>query len=325
MHVDMDADSKLAAHAADHHGVFRGQHARMAGLKNRQIERRISDGRWVRLHRDVYRMNGAPITWKGNLLGACWAGGFRAVASHRSAAELYALPGRSRGRVEITCPRWRRAHEAGLLVHETTALDPVDVTVVDGIAVTTPARTLFDLGGVYRKGMVELALDSALRRGLVSEAGLTILVKRVSRSGRPGGPILRALLDARRPDRRPTDSAMETLLLQAIRAHGLPEPVPQYEVWNGGYRIGRVDGAYPEAKIAIEYDSDEFHSGPAPTRQDRARRHELIAASWLPIDVGPAELRSGCTTACAAISQALRDRGTPPRAILAPFTHRRGG
>ncbi len=88
--------------------------------------------------------------------------------------------------------------------------------------------------------------------------------------------------------------------------------MPQYEVWVGAHRVGRVDGAYPDAKIAIEYDSDEFHSGPGPTRSDRARRHELIAASWLPIDIGPADLRAGCATACAAIAQALRDRRHAP-------------
>ncbi|MGZ4802025.1 MAG: hypothetical protein ACXV9P_05420 [Acidimicrobiia bacterium] len=257
-------------------------------------------------------MSGAPITWRGGVLAACWAGGFRAVASHRSAAELLRLPGRRRDPIEITCPRWRRAHVSGLAVHETAALDPVDITQVDGIAVTTAARTLFDLGGVYRKGMVELALENALRRGLVSAPELAALVKRLSRSGRPGGPILRELLAARAPGRRPTDSEMETLTLRAIRAHGLPEPMPQLEVWDGPRRLGRVDLAYPEARIAIEYDSDEFHTGRVATRRDRARRHELIAASWLPIDVGPSDLRAGGTITCAAISQALRDRRPTP-------------
>lgn len=311
MDVDMDADSILAAHAAEHHGVFRGAHARMAGLGDGQIERRIADCRWLALYRDVYRVNGAPPTWRGDLLAACWAGGFRAVASHRSAAELHGMPGRRTDLIEITCPRWRRARQDDVRVHETKALDPVDIAVVDGIAVTSAARTLFDLGGVSRAGVVELALENALRRGLVTEGALAAMVKRLSRSGRPGGPILRDLLAARAPDRRATESEMETRLLQTIRAHGLPEPVTQYEVWQGASFVGRVDAAYPDARIAIEYDSDEFHSGRAPTRRDRARRHELVAASWLPIDVGPADLRAGGTLACAAISQALRDRRTP--------------
>lgn len=308
MNVDMDADTVLAEHAAEHHGVFRGRHALMAGLSKRRIAQRIADQRWRKLYRDVYRVNGAPPTWEGDLLGACWAGGFRAVASHRSAAELHGLPGRRRDFVEITCPRWRRAQHGGVIVHETVAMDPMDLTVVNGIAVTTPARTLFDLGGVYRIRMVELALENSLRRGLTTEDELRATVKRLSRSGRPGGPTLRTLLDARDPGRRPTESEMESRLLQALRAHGLPEPVVQYEIWQGTAFVGRVDAAYPDAKIAIEYDSDEFHTGRTATRRDRARRHRLITAGWLPVDVGPVDLRQGGTSACAAIAQALRER-----------------
>lgn len=311
MNVDTDADKVLAQHAAQHHGVFRGEHARMAGLGKRQIDRRIADQRWRRLHRDVYRINGAPASWEGDLLAATWAGGDRAVASHRSAAELHCLPGRRRDLVEITSPRWRRTQCDGVLVHETKAMDLVDLTVVSGIAVTRPARTLFDLGGVCRAGPVELALENALRRQLTTLEELSATIKRVSRSGRPGGPVLRALLDARDPDRRPTESEMETRLLQALRAHGLPEPTVQHEVRQGMAFIARVDAAYPDAKIAIEYDSDEFHSGRNAASRDRERRHRLIAAGWLPVDVGPADLRRGGTAACAAISQALRDRRLP--------------
>jgi hypothetical protein len=311
MNVDMDADMALASHAADHHGVFRGQHARMAGLTDRQIEQRIVDRRWTKLFRDVYRVAGAPSLWEGELLSACWAGGFRAVASHRSAAELHGLPGRSRELIEITCPRWRRARQASVRVHETKVLDPVDLTVVNGIAVTKPARTLFDLGGVCRAGLVELALENALRRGLTTLEELNATVKRVSRSGRPGGPVLRELIAARSPDRRPTESEMETRLLQAIRTHGLPAPVVQYEIWNGSVFVARVDAAYPDSMIAIEYDSDEFHTGRVATGRDRDRRRRFVAAGWLPVEVGPADLRAGGASACAAISGALRARQAP--------------
>ncbi len=306
--VESDADRSLARHAAEHHGLFRGEHARLAGLTKRQIEARIASQRWVLVHYDVYRVNGAPQTWHGDVLAACWAGGFRAVASHRSAAELHGLPGGRRDLVEITCPRWRRARHDELVVHETKALNPIDLVVVSGIAATTPARTLFDLGGVCRTGLVELALENALRRGLASEAELIAVVRRLSRSGRPGGPVLRQLLLDRAPGQRPTESEMETLLFRAIKARGLPKPVPQYEVWQGAKLVGRVDAAYPDERIAIEYDSDEFHTGRTATKHDRARRHELIAASWLPIDVGPTDLRNGGALSCAAIRQALRDR-----------------
>jgi predicted transcriptional regulator of viral defense system len=314
MSIDTDADAVLAAHAAEHHGVFRGAHARMAGLTERQIERRIASGRWIELYRDVYLISGAPPSWKGKLLAACWAGGFRAAASRRSAAAVHGVPGGRRDLVEITCPRWRRARHGGLFVHESKALGAIDVTVVDGIPVTTVARTLFDLGAEYRIGFVELAVENALRRGLVTLDELDRTVRRLARPGRPGSVTLRQLVEAQRGQRAPTGSDMETRLLQLLRAAGLPDPVKQYEVWDGALFVGQVDLAYPEARIAIEYDSDEFHTGRLATKRDRARRHRLLAAGWLPIDVGPHDLRNGGQQLCAALLHALASR-----------THHRGG
>jgi very-short-patch-repair endonuclease len=308
MTVDTDADETLARHAAEHHGVFRGAHARMAGLTERQIERRILDHRWSRLYRDVYRLHGAPPTWEGDLLAACWAGGFRAVASHRSAAELHQMPGRSRDLIELVCPRWRRSHEHAVVAHETKRLDRVDITVVAGIAATTPVRTLFDLCSVYRHGMIEIIFEHGLRRGLFAEHDVTATVKRLSRPGRAGGPALRALLARRDPSRRPTESEMETVLLQVLRAAGLPAPVVQYEIWIGSEFVARVDAAYPAERIAIEYDSDEFHTGRTATRRDRGRRHRLLASGWITVDDGPAELRNRAAQVCTAIANALRDR-----------------
>jgi very-short-patch-repair endonuclease len=304
----MTPDQALAARAEQTHGVFRIEHAAQLGLTRPQIDRRIAAGRWVEARYGVYRIAGVPPTWKGELLAACWAGGTRAVAARRSAAAVHALPGGVRDLIEIMCPRWRRARHAGLFVHETKALPSIDVTVVDGIPVTSVARTLFDLGGCYGTGMVEYALESALRRGLVTLPELDATLRRLSRRGRPGGPVLRRLVAARTAGQRATDSDTETRLRQVIRAAGLPEPVPQFEVWSGSRFLGRVDFAYPDARIAIEYDSDEHHSGRVATRRDRARRHDLVAAGWLPIDIGPGELRRGATGATAAIASALHAR-----------------
>jgi very-short-patch-repair endonuclease len=305
----MDADRVLAAHAARHHGVFRGQHARMAGLTKRQIETRVEDGRWVAIYYDVYRVSGAPATWRGDVLAACWAGGFRAVASHRCAAQIYWLPGR-RELVEITCPRWRRARRDLVVVHETKALADIDVTIVDGIPVTTPARTLFDLCSVkeYGFGMIELAFENGLRRGLFTTGEIAVLERRLSRPGRTGGPTLRRLLAMRTPGQRPTESDPETLLRQALRRRGLPEPVVQHEVWDGDLFVARTDAAYPEAKIAIEYDSEEHHSGREARRRDRSRRHRLLSLGWITVDVGPDDLRHGGVQAGDAIAAALRQR-----------------
>ncbi len=305
--MDRSADDQLLAFAADHHAVFRGAHARVCGLTDRQIEGRIALGLWRRLYDDVYIAGGAPLTWRGGLLAASWAGGFRAAASHRSAAALWDLAGGRRSIVEITCPRWRRAKHDGLVVHETKALEGVDITDVEGIPVTTPERTLLDLGAMCHESVVEMALDAAEHRGLVTRASVQATLDRLGRSGRNGVGTLRRLLMVHESERRAPESEMETALIQCLRRNGWPEPIPQYEIRQAGKFVARVDAAYPEWRIAIEYQSNEYHSGRLASERDNDRRLRIIAAGWFPIEATLPEVRNGGARLCAAL-RAGRER-----------------
>ncbi len=300
----MDPDHKLASFSEEHHGIFTTTHARAFGFTGDQIEKRIDSGRWQVRHLNAYRLAGVPPSWKGNLLAACWAGGFRAVASHRSAAALWGLAGARRSIAEITCPRWRRARHDELVVHESKAFDPIDATVVDGIPVTTPERTLLDLGAACHESIVEMALDAAERRELVTIDSVRAILRRLGRSGRNGVGTLRRLVDARTPDRKPPESEMETVLLQVIRRNGLPEPVTQFEIRRAGRFVARVDAAYPQWHIAIEYDSYRHHTGRTAVDRDNNRRNKVIAAGWLPVTATAEDLRAGGPAICAAIRAA---------------------
>jgi hypothetical protein len=297
----VDSDRKLAEFSEEHHGIFTTAHARLAGFSDDQIEERIHCGRWRIRLLNAYRLAGAPPSWKGDLLAACWAGGFRAVASHRSAAALWNLAGGRRSMQEITCPRWRRARHDGLVVHESKAFDPVDAMVIEGIPVTTPERTLLDLGAVCHESTVEMALDAAEKRELVTLASVRVAVTRLGRSGRNGVGTLRRLLDDKSPGRKPTESEMETLMLQVIRRNGLPEPVTQYEIRRAGRFVARVDAAYPQWHIAIEYDSYEYHAGRKAHDRDNTRRNKIAAAGWLPVTATAEDLRAGGPVLCGAI------------------------
>jgi len=303
----MDAiDTRLAHFARNAFGHFTAGHAALVGFSANQRAYRLDAGLWESQYEDVYRLAGVPPTWRGDILAACWAGGFRAVASHRSAAALWRLAGGRRHIEEITCPRWRRARHDGVLVHETSALDPCDVTMVDGIPVTTPERTLLGMAEVCSPSLLEMAEDGAERRGLVTPGSIRAMLVRLARPGRGGVRALRDLIDARSPERATPESEKETQLVQAFRAFGLPELVTQHEVRQGGRLVGRVDAAYPQARIAIEYDSDEFHGGRLALVRDSERRSRLLAAGWHPFTATDAELRAGCRTLCPAVADVLR-------------------
>lgn len=296
-------DGDLAAFTITTHGVFTATHARSVGFSPQQIKSRVSDGRWVHLHDDVYRFVGVRPDWKGDLLAACWAGGFRAHASHRSAAALWGLAGGRKSFAEITCPRWRRARHDGVIVHETKRIELLDLSERDGIPITSVARTLLDLGAVCSASVVELAVDQAERRDLVTIPDLRATLRRLGRPGRNGAGVLRAVLDDRKDGRR-CDSEPETMLLQVLRRHGLPEPETQYEIRDPAGGTMRVDAAYPQWRVAIEYDSDEHHAGRLAHRRDSNRRLRIAGAGYEPLTATYDELRAGGPNLVRAIRSA---------------------
>ena len=303
--MDRSLDLTLAQIAERQHGVFDRNLLDRIGFTARHRRVREEQARWLPLHEGAYRMAGSPVTWRGSLLAACLAGGPQAVGSHRSAAAVWDVGGGDEQIQEILCPRWRRSRYDTLVVHETKVLDARDITIVDAIPVTTVERTLLDLGAVRHPLTVERAVETALRRDLTTLPDLRATVRRLGRKGRNGAGVLRRILDERDPDRRLTESEMEMRMLQVLRANGLPEPVVQHEIRHQGRFIARVDAAYPEFRIALEYESFAWHTGKEALARDSARRNALVGAGWLPISVTWDDLRTGGHRVC---SEVLRTR-----------------
>ena len=288
----MALDQEVAALAAIHHGVF--STAVLDELRASKHERqwRVDTGRWTRVYDGVFRIAGAPITWRGEVLAACWAGGTRAVASHRTAAALWDLPGGDSTTIEVSCPRWRRARHAGLVVHESTRLDQIDIAEVDGIPCTAIERTIFDMCGLGGPGMADLLFDSALRRNLTTIPRLVNTRDRLARRGRRGATRFRAALESRDPVAAVPDSAPERMLARYLVGQGLPNPAFQYEVHDADGRfVARTDLAYPDARVLVEYDSYLHHSGKVALDRDSARRNRLVGLRYSVITATPADLR----------------------------------
>jgi predicted transcriptional regulator of viral defense system len=298
----------ITGSAEQHHGVVASHHFTDLGISERQRAGLVESGVLARTHYGAYRVVGVPPSWRGDLLAAVWAGGTRALASHRSAAAVRAWPGGEQGIQEVLCPRWRRGRHKTLIVHESKLIDDVDMTIVDGIPCTSVERTIFDLGAVCSRNVVERALEAALREGLTSIDALQQTLTRLARRGRNGAGHLRSILDEYEADRKLTDTDREKMMLQAFRRHGIPDPVPQFVIRHRGRFIARVDAALPQFKIAFEYESYLWHTGKTAIVRDNRRRNTLLAIGWPTIGVTAADLRSGgelvCTQILAVISRA---------------------
>jgi very-short-patch-repair endonuclease len=74
-------------------------------------------------------------------------------------------------------------------------------------------------------------------------------------------------------------SPQETRLRLRLHAARLPRPVAQYEVRDTRGFVACVDFAWPEARVAVEYDG-WWHGQPQNVPKDRRRLNRLTAAGW---------------------------------------------
>jgi very-short-patch-repair endonuclease len=285
-------DDALAELAARQHGVFTTRQLVDLDFSRDACRARLRSGRWLLLYDNVYRMGGAPPAWRGDLLAACFAAGPTALASHVATAALRQLPSGREGVVEITCDRWRRTRHGGLVVHESLCIDDEDRDEVDGIPCTSTARTLFDLARRVSPTMLDANIDAALRRGLVSLDELRRTSSRLATKGRPGGRKFRAAIETRSGSADLPESVPERALAGMLVGQGLPAPVHQFVVrTDGGIFVARVDLAYPEWMIVIEYDSVEHHTGTAAHIRDSARRDAIGDVGYVVLTATVADLR----------------------------------
>ncbi|HEV2757425.1 MAG TPA: DUF559 domain-containing protein [Actinomycetota bacterium] len=145
---------------------------------------------------------------------------------------------------------------------------------------TTPARTLLDLGAVEPVDKVEAALDGALRTGLVSLPRLRWFVSAYGGRGTRGTGTIKRLFAARPTGYVPPHSPLEAKVWKLIVDAGLPLPVRQHEVRVGRQFIARVDLAYPDLRVAVEADGYRWHSGRREWSRDLTRRNRLTALGW---------------------------------------------
>lgn len=285
-------DAAVAGIAREQRGLITSEQLGKLGATPAVIQWRVAEGRWTKVYPRVYRIDGYPHDWHQDLLAACLATSGCALASHRAGALVWGLPSVEPGRLEVMVGRERWHRLPGVACHQTLDLPEADRTIHDGIPVTTIERTLVDLGRYLKFGALEEAVDDALHRGLTTFERFAKRAVELDRPGRRGRRVIRVVLSARDPLARVPESIPERRLLRALRRRGLPDPVLQFDILDGKQFVARVDAAYPNRRLAIEYDSYEHHSGRRQHERDLARRNRLHALGWHVLHATAADLRN---------------------------------
>jgi len=290
------------------------------GTTDRQVEHAIRTERLLRVEHGVYRIAGTPEGWRGRALAAVLGAGANAVASHETAGVLWGFRYLAPEVIEITTPRPALRQRHGARYHRSVVLAP-DVTSVDGIPATTYERTLVDLSARLSEHQLGRILDDGLRLRRASTAGLQTCLDRLSPARGRRVSRVRRVLDAREVAPHPGDSGAERDLFALLTGTGLPRPVPQHAVTIAG-RTYHLDLAYPERRVAIEYDGWGPH-GTTRTSflRDRARVSDLTTAGWRTLVFTDAVPEAEVVRQVAVVLGAdplecarnLRDRGAVPR------------
>lgn len=267
--------------ASTQHGVVSADDASTAGLTRHEIDRLVRIGAFERPAPGVLRVVGAPETWRQRLMVAVLSAGPGCVASHQAAAALHRFDRFPAGPVEVLVSRPYRARDPRVRIHSTRRLDPVDVTAVDGIPVTTPERTLVDLAARVGANRLEEALDGGVRDHKVDLVLLRARITSLRRRGRAGIPKIELLVDG--PSSVRPKSILERRFLRAVSTAGLPEPTCQVPVRRPDGSPASVDFVFPGTNVAVEVDGHGTHATRRQRRHDNERANDIILATDLRI------------------------------------------
>jgi hypothetical protein len=216
-----------------------------------------------------------------------------AVFSHSTAAAVMGIPLPSSGSgtdVHVSVPTGVRAPEGARIVGHQRHLSASETRTVSGLRVTSPARTWCDLATAVELADLVAAGDFLIyhEHPLIKRAELDLAVlSHVDRRGAKARRLAIALLSDR------SESARESILRVLLTGAGFPVPSVNHEVFaRNGRLIARVDLAWPEQKVALDYEGDHHRTDRRQWQRDIRRIEDLHDEGWRDIRVSANDLNA---------------------------------
>jgi hypothetical protein len=233
--------------------------------------------RFLRLLPDTYIAapdDGPPDLRLRSLAAYRYVEGSGVLSGYSAAEILGASCGPRDAPAEVTVPHRGQRSPGGLVVHRARLL-PDEVTEVNGLEVTSPLRTAYDLA---RRGDLVERVVAVDRLANVHRFDPDLLLHHSTRHrGARGNGLLPGVLA--HADRRAC-SPMETRLRILIVQAGLPRPQVQWVVQDDRTRTAVwLDLAWPDLMIGIEYEG-EGHTEPDRVLRDIGRYTGLVDKGW---------------------------------------------
>ncbi|MDR3664680.1 MAG: type IV toxin-antitoxin system AbiEi family antitoxin domain-containing protein [Mycobacterium sp.] len=248
----------------------------MRHISRRAFDWHLKTGVLERIWQGIYS-RGEPDDWI-RLCGLDLAAGKPVPVCLGTAASLYGFDTENPKDLHVLNPGGSHLrHADGLVVHRR---DGAPMTVARGRPATAPAWTAVEVARCLRRPRVLATLDAALRSRSCDRVGLARAVAK--QAGRRGIVAVRELLPFADPR---AESPMESEARLVMINGGLPTPELQYEVIDGHGQLRRLDFAWPQYKVAAEYDGLDWHSGADAMLADRGRTAALMDVGWTVVSI----------------------------------------
>jgi very-short-patch-repair endonuclease len=283
------------------HQVIARRQIITCGMTEGALRARIRPGGpWQRLLPGVYlAVTGTPTADQRDMAGLLYAGP-GSIITAAAALRRLGLRAPRIDVVDILVPAARRRQNAGFVrVFRTTRM-PEQACISGQIrfamaarAVADAARTLKDLGEVRA-----VVAGSVQRRW----CRVTELAEELRRGPATGSAHFRRVLAEVADGIR---SAAEADLRDLVKRAGLPMPMFNARLYAGQVLIAVADAWWPEAAVAAEVDSREWHLSPGDWEPALRRHARLTSHGILVLHFTPKQIRTEPAAVVAAIRAAL--------------------
>jgi hypothetical protein len=207
-------------------------------------------------------------------------------------------------KVEMSGDAHQRNHAGWLVFHRTASIPKQMQRTRKGVTVTSPARTLVDVAGVCNEDVLEQAMEHAFRWRIASVNEVHHVLRKITTEGKAGTARVAGLLEQGvfSPEMH---SELERQALRMFRRLGLPEPICDYEVVADDFALGFVDFAWPKAKVIVEAEGFQFHSGREAWESDIERYNAMTLRGWKVLRLTYADLHDPTSAFGKALKKAV--------------------
>ena len=276
----MSNEERFWSLMAEQKGLGTNRQAQACGIPRHRLRLFMKQGLLRRREYGILEAAGAPKTREqdlvlGVLIASNRSGGsdITSAIAGPTAAYLWGLKEKDDPTIHVVTTR-KIGPRDGYRFHWTTRLTPPEVAVIDGINVTDPIRTYFDLCRLFPYS-ASFFLKKGMRKDLFTRDGVERRLTEESRQGRGGLTSVREALERTDVTADRAKSAKEDHYFELLVRLGYPPPERNFKVRGTYGHEWEIDLYYPQIRLGFEVSPYDTHMDPTVNTRDGRKRLDL--------------------------------------------------